>query len=108
MDNLHELTPAELRTKLRAARAREAILLEALAPFAAAWPLRASSFQSTEPGSIARHRREGRALSGFYTASTKGHGGEVSITLTGEHLREAYEAMQAASVTIPQGGPIHA
>lgn len=99
---------ARLRVKLRAARAHKAMLLEALAPFAAAWPLRSATFMATEAGSIARQRREGRALAGFYTANTRGTGGEVSITLTGEHLREAYEAVMAAGGTIPKGDNGHA
>lgn len=108
MDNLHDLEPCELRAKLRAALAREAILQEALAPFAAAWPLRAESFLHTAPGTIARQRREDRALAGFYTARAMGSEQEMHITLTGEHLREAFEALQATGFEISTGGPAHA
>tara|TARA_B100000929_G_scaffold290295_1_gene283400 strand:+ start:2098 stop:2424 length:327 start_codon:yes stop_codon:yes gene_type:complete len=107
MSNLQHLHPAELHIRLRNAKAREAMLLEALAPFAAAWPLHRARVTIThrlheEPGQAER-----QALEPFHAITLCGQPHRLQVALTGADLREAFEAFSAVRGTIDQGGPGH-
>ena len=85
---------ARTRVKLRASQAREQAQREALAPFAIAWPLQRAKVAISWPeGMLSSQLLELLALQSFHTITVRGGTQRVHITLTGEHLRDAYEAI---------------
>lgn len=85
---------ARARVALRASQGREQALREALVPFAIAWPLHRAAVildgRPRTPLDIERLERE--ALGSFYTFAIAGSRHLVWVTLTGQDLKDAYDA----------------
>lgn len=89
---------ARARVKLRASQAREQIQREALAPFAIAWPLqRAKAIISQPIGLRSSQCPDLLAMQPFHTIAVRGSTQRVHITLTGEHLKDAFEAIASTT-----------
>lgn len=80
---------SRIEQALERQQARIQALETALAPFAQAWEYRRPSGKGD---AMAKRLREKRCLDGFYTARELG--GEQTLTLTGQHLKDAYAALK--------------
>lgn len=83
-------TISRVEKALERQQARIQALEAALAPFAQAWEFRRPS---SNGDAVARRLRQKRCLDGFYTARELGS--ERTLTLTGQHLKDAHDAMKA-------------
>lgn len=89
---------ARTRVKLRASQAREQVQREALAPFAIAWPLQRAKVVISQPeGLLSSQSLELLAMQPFHTINVRGTPQRVHITLTGEHLKDAFEAIYSTT-----------
>jgi hypothetical protein len=83
-------TISRVEKTLERQQARIQALEAALAPFAQAWEFRRPSGNGD---AVARRLRQKRCLDGFYTARELGS--ERTLTLTGQHLKDAHDALKA-------------
>ena len=84
-------TISRIEQALERQQARIQALETALAPFAQAWECRRPSGNGD---AMAKRLRAKRCRDGFYTARELGS--ERTVTLTGQHLEDAYTALRGA------------